>query len=143
NPARYRISRNCGPPRQTLCCKGARVLITRRAPIVDSMDRLPDCRCGGDAAARAALGHRHLSREPWRNNEQKHGGRLMKMAKEGSKRNRRAFLKAGAAVGGAALAMPWVRNAAAAETTVWKIQTSWPAGVGLETFKKWASSIKE
>ena len=67
----------------------------------------------------------------------------MKTAKEGSKRNRRAFLKAGAAAGGAALAMPWVRNAAAADTTVWKVQTSWPAGVGLTTFKNWAGTIKE
>jgi TRAP-type mannitol/chloroaromatic compound transport system substrate-binding protein len=63
--------------------------------------------------------------------------------KDKSGRDRRAFLRAGAAVGGAALAMPWVRNAEAAETTVWKIQTSWPAGVGLATFKTWAGTIKE
>jgi TRAP-type mannitol/chloroaromatic compound transport system substrate-binding protein len=64
-------------------------------------------------------------------------------AKDNSGSNRRAFLKAGVAAGGAAVAMPFVRNAAAAETTVWKVQTSWPAGVGLETFKKWCGTIKE
>ena len=40
-------------------------------------------------------------------------------------------------------AAPFIRNAAAAETTVWKVQTSWPAGVGLQTFKTWAGTIKE
>ena len=45
---------------------------------------------------------------------------------------RRRLLKAaGIAAGGAALSAPFIRNAAAAETTTWKIQTSWPAGVGL------------
>src|SRR6185312_11348756 len=33
--------------------------------------------------------------------------------------------------------------AAATATTTWKIQTSWPAGVGLNTFKSWCSTIKE
>jgi TRAP-type mannitol/chloroaromatic compound transport system substrate-binding protein len=47
------------------------------------------------------------------------------------------------AAGGAAVAMPFVRNAAAAETTVWKIQTSWPGGIGLDTFKAWCATIKE
>ena len=28
-------------------------------------------------------------------------------------------------------------------TTTWKVQTSWPAGVGLNTFKTWCNSIKE
>ena len=57
---------------------------------------------------------------------------------------RRRLLKAaGIAAGGAALSAPFIRNAAAAETTTWKVQTSWPAGVGLQTFKTWASSIKE
>ena len=54
---------------------------------------------------------------------------------------RRKFL-GGAAVA-AAVAAPYIRNAEAAETTTWKVQTSWPAGVGLNTFKQWASSIKE
>lgn len=57
---------------------------------------------------------------------------------------RRQLLKtAGAVVGTAALAAPYIRNAAAAETTVWKVQTSWPAGVGLQTFKTWCGTIKE
>ena len=58
---------------------------------------------------------------------------------------RRRLLKAGAAAaGGAAIVgAPFIRNARAAETTVWKIQTSWPAGVGLQTFKNWCGTIKE
>lgn len=59
---------------------------------------------------------------------------------------RRKLLKtAGAAAAGTAaiVGAPFIRNAAAAETTTWKIQTSWPAGVGLQTFKTWAASIKE
>ncbi|KAA3628605.1 MAG: ABC transporter substrate-binding protein [Proteobacteria bacterium] len=56
---------------------------------------------------------------------------------------RRKFIK-GAAVGGAAiLGAPYVRNAAAAQTTNWKIQTSWPGGIGLDVFKEWCNSIKE
>lgn len=59
--------------------------------------------------------------------------------------SRRGFLKkaSAAAVGGAALGAPMIRNAAAAETTTWKIQTSWPGGVGLEIFKEWCGTIKE
>src|SRR5438874_4584396 len=59
--------------------------------------------------------------------------------------SRRRLLKtAGAAAGGAAImSAPFIRNAAAAETTVWKVQTSWPAGVGLQTFKSWCATIKE
>jgi TRAP-type mannitol/chloroaromatic compound transport system substrate-binding protein len=56
---------------------------------------------------------------------------------------RRALKTAAAVVGTAAVAAPFIRNAAAAETTTWKVQTSWPAGVGLQTFKTWANSIKE
>ncbi len=57
---------------------------------------------------------------------------------------RRRFLKAGAAVGGAAvLGAPFIGNAEAAKTTTWKIQTSWPGGIGLEIFKKWCNSIVE
>jgi TRAP-type mannitol/chloroaromatic compound transport system substrate-binding protein len=57
---------------------------------------------------------------------------------------RRRLLKAaGIAAGGAALSAPFIRNAAAAETTTWKIQTSGPAGVGLQTFKSWCAGIKE
>ncbi|HJV63683.1 MAG TPA: TRAP transporter substrate-binding protein DctP [Albitalea sp.] len=59
---------------------------------------------------------------------------------------RRRLLRTGtAAAAGAAtlMAAPFVRNAAAASTTVWKVQTSWPAGVGLQTFKNWCASVKE
>ena len=59
---------------------------------------------------------------------------------------RRRLLKAGAsasALAGAVIAAPYIGNAEAATTTTWKVQTSWPAGVGLNTFKTWANSIKE
>ena len=60
---------------------------------------------------------------------------------------RRAALKTAGAVAAAgaaaAVGSPFLRNAAAAETTVWKCQTSWPAGVGLQTYKNWAASWKE
>jgi TRAP-type mannitol/chloroaromatic compound transport system substrate-binding protein len=59
---------------------------------------------------------------------------------------RRALLKtSGVVAAGAAVAVsaPFIGNAQAAETTTWKVQTSWPAGVGLQTFKTWAASIKE
>ena len=57
--------------------------------------------------------------------------------------DRRRFLRKGAAAGAAAIvSAPYIGNAAAAETTVWKIQTSWPAGVGLQTFKTWCGTIK-
>ncbi|HVO90226.1 MAG TPA: TRAP transporter substrate-binding protein DctP [Casimicrobiaceae bacterium] len=58
---------------------------------------------------------------------------------------RRKLLKAAgaAAVGATAFAPgPYIRTAAA-ETMVWKVQTSWPAGVGLQTFKTWCATIKE
>ena len=59
--------------------------------------------------------------------------------------SRRRLLKAGAAAAGTAaiVGAPFIRNAQAAETTVWKVQTSWPAGVGLQTFKTWAGTVKE
>ena len=56
---------------------------------------------------------------------------------------RRHILKAGAVGAGAAVAAPYIRNAAAAETKVIKIQTSWPAGIGLATFKNWCGTIKD
>jgi TRAP-type mannitol/chloroaromatic compound transport system substrate-binding protein len=69
---------------------------------------------------------------------------------EGMAAGRRAFLKAAATTGGTAavlgaasqLGMPYIGTAKAA-TTTWKVQTSWPAGVGLATFKTWAGTIKE
>jgi len=60
------------------------------------------------------------------------------------KNQRRKFLKSAAAVGGAAvLGAPYIRNAEAAKTTTWKIQTSWPGGIGLTIFKEWCNSIIE
>ena len=58
--------------------------------------------------------------------------------------SRRKFLGAAAAATGAAtvLGAPFIRTAAAAGTT-WRVQTSWPAGVGLATFKAWCATIKE
>ena len=58
--------------------------------------------------------------------------------------SRRRVLKTAAVAGSAAIVgAPFIRDAAAAETTVWKVQTSWPAGVGLQTFKTWAATVKE
>lgn len=61
---------------------------------------------------------------------------------------RRAFLAQVAVAGAGAAAAstvgaPFVSNPAHAQTTTWKVQTSWPAGVGLATFKEWCASIKE
>jgi len=62
--------------------------------------------------------------------------------------SRRKFLKAtaiGAVAAAAAqgIGSPFIRNAAAAEMTTWRIQTSWPAGIGLATFKTWCGTIKD
>src|SRR5437763_8452065 len=58
--------------------------------------------------------------------------------------SRLCFLCTAAATAGAAtmLGARFIRAAAAA-TPTWKVQTSWPAGVGLDTFKQWCSGIKE
>jgi TRAP-type mannitol/chloroaromatic compound transport system substrate-binding protein len=60
---------------------------------------------------------------------------------------RRAFLKKAAVVGtGAAAAsagMGFNIATAAGKTTTWKIQTSWPGGIGLDIFKAWCNSIVE
>lgn len=56
---------------------------------------------------------------------------------------RRQALKRVGIIAAAAVAAPYIRNAEAADTTTWKVQTSWPAGVGLNTFKAWANTIKE
>ncbi len=58
--------------------------------------------------------------------------------------SRRKFLTT-AAMGGAMAAtwgFPHIRTGAA-KTTTWRIQTSWPGGVGLELFKNWSNSIVE
>ncbi|MER8959587.1 substrate-binding domain-containing protein [Mesorhizobium sp. M0701] len=65
---------------------------------------------------------------------------------ESHSQSRRRFLKTSGLVTGltaTALTAPWVRKAGAADTIIWKIQTSWPAGVGLETFQSWCGTIKE
>ncbi|SVC48240.1 uncharacterized protein METZ01_LOCUS301094, partial [marine metagenome] len=67
-----------------------------------------------------------------------------------ARRNRRRFLKGvvgatGAVAGLAAttkLGAPYIRSAKA-ETITWKIQTSWPGGIGLQIFKEWCGSIVE
>ena len=63
---------------------------------------------------------------------------------------RRKFLRGAAAVGGTAavlasagqLGAPYI-GTAKGQTTTWKIQTSWPGGVGLEIFKEWCNGIVE
>src|SRR4051812_40504202 len=56
---------------------------------------------------------------------------------------RRAVLGGAAVAGAAVISAPYIRNAEAAEPATWKVQTAWPAGVGLNTFKTWAATIKE
>ncbi len=56
--------------------------------------------------------------------------------------NRRQMLAGGAAAGTAAFVAPAIATAAG-ETTTWKVQTSWPGGIGLNIFKEWCASIKE
>ncbi|MEM7621353.1 MAG: TRAP transporter substrate-binding protein DctP [Pseudomonadota bacterium] len=61
--------------------------------------------------------------------------------------SRRNFLKntamATGAVATSSLASPFISNAEAAKTKTWRVQTSWPKGVGLKIFKKWCASIIE
>jgi TRAP-type mannitol/chloroaromatic compound transport system substrate-binding protein len=62
------------------------------------------------------------------------------------KSTRRKFLKTTMAAGvGAAVAAPTLFNirTAKAATTTWRIQTSWPGGIGLEIFTNWCNSIVE
>lgn len=57
---------------------------------------------------------------------------------------RRKLLKAGAALGAtAALGFPYIGNAQTGKTTTWKIQTSWPGGIGLKIFEDWCKTIVE
>ena len=63
---------------------------------------------------------------------------------------RRNLLKGAAGAGGAAavlaagsqLGAPFI-GTAKGQTMTWKIQTSWPGGIGLELFKKWCNGIAE
>jgi TRAP-type mannitol/chloroaromatic compound transport system substrate-binding protein len=69
---------------------------------------------------------------------------------EGVTSARRHFLKATLAAGGAATVLgvadkigaPFI-GTAKAQTVTWKIQTSWPGGIGLQIFKEWCNSIVE
>ena len=70
-------------------------------------------------------------------------------AVEGVVDARRSFLR-GAAVTGAAAAAATAASGfgfniatAAGKTTTWKIQTSWPGGIGLDIFKAWCNGIVE
>ncbi|MCH8917876.1 MAG: TRAP transporter substrate-binding protein DctP [Proteobacteria bacterium] len=64
---------------------------------------------------------------------------------------RRGLLKGAAVATGAVavataskgLGFPYIGNAEAAKTTTWRIQTSWPGGIGLKLFKDWCNGIKE
>ncbi len=59
--------------------------------------------------------------------------------------SRRGFLKTAVVAGGSAAAVagfPYI-GTAAAKTTTWRIQTSWPGGIGLDIFKNWCNSVIE
>ena len=65
--------------------------------------------------------------------------------KDQSRLSRRTFLRTAAVAGGTAAAVtgfPYIRTEAA-NTKTWKVQTSWPGGIGLEVFKAWSNSIVE
>ncbi|MBX6322217.1 MAG: TRAP transporter substrate-binding protein DctP [Rhodospirillaceae bacterium] len=70
-----------------------------------------------------------------------------RISASGPKVKRRELFKvagAGAlAAAAGAVGAPFVSDPAKAATTVWKVQTSWPAGVGLDTFRAWCATIKE
>ncbi|MDA1000662.1 MAG: TRAP transporter substrate-binding protein DctP, partial [bacterium] len=57
--------------------------------------------------------------------------------------SRRNLIKAAAGVGAAAAVTGFNIGTAKGATTTWKIQTSWPGGIGLKIFKDWCNSIKE
>jgi TRAP-type mannitol/chloroaromatic compound transport system substrate-binding protein len=55
---------------------------------------------------------------------------------------RRGLLKTG--LGAALIGAPFIRNAQAAKTTTWKVQTSWDAGTtGYKLFEEWANNFEE
>ena len=60
-------------------------------------------------------------------------------------KSRRQLLKAGTLAGGAMLlGAPHIRNAQAAKTTTWKVQSSWDAGTtGFKLFEDWSNAFKE
>ena len=66
---------------------------------------------------------------------------------EGVVEARRSFLRkaalASTAVAATGAGLGFNIGTAKGQTKTWKIQTSWPGGVGLTTFKEWCNSIKE
>ena len=56
--------------------------------------------------------------------------------------NRRKFLKGVALASAVGVAAPSIATASG-HTTTWKVQTSWPGGIGLQIFRDWCASIKE
>ncbi len=62
-----------------------------------------------------------------------------------TKTTRRKFLKTAAVVSAGAVVAPTLFNirTAKAATTTWRIQTSWPGGIGLEIFNDWCNGIVE
>ena len=56
--------------------------------------------------------------------------------------DRRNLLRTGALAGAGAVAAPNIATGQGA-TTTWRVQTSWPGGIGLETFENWCNSIVE
>lgn len=66
---------------------------------------------------------------------------------EGVIESRRAFLRnvaKGGTVAAAAATVPLFNiNTAKGQTKTWKIQTSWPGGIGLDIFKKWCDGVVE
>jgi TRAP-type mannitol/chloroaromatic compound transport system substrate-binding protein len=71
--------------------------------------------------------------------------RAQKIGKKqkGLKTDRRKFLKGAIAAGVGAAAVPTLFNirTAKAATTTWRIQTSWPGGIGLKIFTDWCNGI--
>ena len=60
--------------------------------------------------------------------------------------SRRVFLKTAAATGGVLAASSTIGfniRTAKAQTTTWRVQTSWPGGIGLEIFKSWCANMIE
>ena len=59
-----------------------------------------------------------------------------------TKTSRRQFITASAVAGAGVLSAPAIATAAS-HTVTWKVQTSWPGGIGLQIFKDWCATIKE
>jgi TRAP-type mannitol/chloroaromatic compound transport system substrate-binding protein len=74
----------------------------------------------------------------------------IKTARAAQAFSRRGLLKGAAAAGGTAAVLgvagevgaPYI-GTAKGQTTTWKIQTSWPGGVGLQIFEDWCNGIAE